>query len=203
MHARVIMGQTEPHTYGDLKSAFHSIAQDKTRQQTGYQGVLLLGDQRLGKALTISLWDSAAAMHAGEGEGYLPAAIANLEHLFIGAPVIQHYEVGVERGTLGAQAAGKPARVIYGQAAPGKLDEIFRLFAADVIPATTAEPGFVGLLLLGDAETNRTLSVGIWESDDALHASEHSGYLHTQMGKLAHLYEGPPTREHFMVLTHL
>ena len=204
MQARVLTGQLKQGAMEELQQIFAQAAQAETTQQAGYQGAILLGDKRTGKVLLITLWDAAEAMRAGEQSGYLQAQIAKVGHLLLGSqPTKEHYEVGLELGTLGARAAGAAARVTAGQTQPGKLPEIYQGFGVAIAPAAQAQSGFIGLLVLGNTAANKNVVVSLWQSDAAMHANEQSGYFHGQMEKLAHLYAGPPTREHFVVLSHL
>jgi len=163
----------------------------------------VLGDHRTGKVLLISFWDGDGATNALPDVGALDTQIGQVMPLLLSPPTRDHYEVSVEQGTLGVKAEHAAARVTTGQAQPGQLEEIGRIFREDVAPVVQGQKGFVDTLLLGDAQHNRSLSVSPWQSDADLHASEHSAHYHEQVAKLAHLYVGPATREHFVVLVHL
>ena len=47
------------------------------------------------------------------------------------------------------------------------------------------------------------MTISIWETAAAMHATEQSGYYHQQLAKIAHLYAGPGVREHYEVLGHV
>lgn len=203
MHARVLSGHSRPGAMTELARLFTGEAHIHTLPRAGYQGALLVGDQGTGKLLLITLWDSEQAMQAGEQDGYLQERLGNFAHLLLNAPARDHYEVQAEAGTLGAAATGAVARVTSGQAQADKLDDIGRIFQGDVMPVFQTQAGFIGTLLLGNNANNKSMAVSLWHTEADLRASEHSGYYHEQIAKLAHLYAGAANREHYQVLAHL
>ena len=91
------------------------------------------------------------------------------------------------------------ARVITVQAQPGKVDEAAMLYRDSVIPAAKQQKGFSGAMLLTDDVTGKGISITLWETEADQKASEASGYVAQQLGKLAAVLAGPPTRESFLV----
>ena len=92
------------------------------------------------------------------------------------------------------------ARVITAQVQPGKIDEAIRVFRDSVLPVTGQQQGARQLLLLADRKANRCVVVGIWESEQAMAASETSGYFQLQAAKFDHIFAAPPTRENYDVV---
>jgi heme-degrading monooxygenase HmoA len=72
MHARVSTYQGQPNLSDDQISAIVQTQQDtilpKIRSMDGYKGVLSLIDNATGKAMSVTLWDSADAMAASEAD---------------------------------------------------------------------------------------------------------------------------------------
>jgi hypothetical protein len=67
------------------------------RQQPGLKGVMGLVDRSIGKAISLSLWDTEAdAQTSGAGSAYMQANLAKLAPLFAAAPVIETYAVVVQ-----------------------------------------------------------------------------------------------------------
>jgi heme-degrading monooxygenase HmoA len=91
------------------------------------------------------------------------------------------------------------ARVITVQTQPGKIDEAATLYRDSVIPAAKQQKGFSGAMLLTDAVTGKGISITLWETEADQKASEASGYVAQQLGKLAVVLAGPPARESFLV----
>jgi len=91
------------------------------------------------------------------------------------------------------------ARVILGRVKLNKQDEAINIYKESVVPAAKSQKGFKSMNLLTDHDTSRFISITIWESENDMIASESSGYLQEQLGKIAALFVGPPTIQHFAV----
>ncbi len=91
------------------------------------------------------------------------------------------------------------ARVVTVHARPGKMDELIRVFEGLSLPDAKMHKGFRGMILLTDAETNKVVSVSIWENEAATKGSEDSGYLQTQVDRNKDIFDGPPTKEYYEV----
>ena len=64
------------------------------------------------------------------------------------------------------------ARVTTFEGAPDQVDELARYAAERVLPALSELDGFNGLLGLADRQSGRVLVVGLWETEEAMRASE-------------------------------
>ena len=91
------------------------------------------------------------------------------------------------------------ARVITVHAQPGKIDEAATLYRDSIIPAARQQKGFNAAMLLTDPVTGKGISITLWETEADQKASEASGYLAQQLGKIVPLLAGPPVRESFVV----
>jgi len=91
------------------------------------------------------------------------------------------------------------ARVILGKVKHGKQDEAIRIYKESVAPVAKKQKGFKSMNLLTDQETNKFISITIWESENDMVASESSGYLQEQLGKIADIFVGPPSVQHYSV----
>ena len=91
------------------------------------------------------------------------------------------------------------ARVVTVQIQPGKTEEAIRIFRESVVPAAKQQKGFKSIMLLTDPNTGKGVSVGLWESEADLMASETSGYFREQLGKFGGLFLAPPVREVYEV----
>ena len=91
------------------------------------------------------------------------------------------------------------ARVITVHAQPGKIDEAAAVYRDSVIPAAKKQKGFSGAMLLTDPVTGKGISVTLWETEADQKASDASGYVAQQLGKLASVLAGPPVRESLVV----
>ncbi len=86
---------------------------------------------------------------------------------------------------------------------PGKMEDAVRIFRDAVLPAAKKQPGFRGGLLLTNAATGQALSVGFWETEAAMTASETSGYLEKQLARFEELFVARPEQESYQVSVQL
>jgi len=91
------------------------------------------------------------------------------------------------------------ARVILGRVKLNKQEEAIKIYKESVVPAAKKQKGFKSINLLTDQDTNKFISLTIWETENDMVVSESSGYLQEQLGKIATLFVGPPTVQHYIV----
>ena len=89
------------------------------------------------------------------------------------------------------------ARVTTVTAKPGGIDEFIKVYKEGTVPAAMKQDGFQGALLLVERETNKTIVISMWESEEKMKAGEASGYYQAQIQSRAHLLEDDSTREYF------
>ena len=66
-----------------------------------------------------------------------------------------------------------PARVTTLEGTPGKRDDAKRHDVREhLLPQLRQQDGFEGFILLGDAHSGKVLGVVLWESEEAMRASE-------------------------------
>jgi len=92
------------------------------------------------------------------------------------------------------------AQVVRAQIQPGKLDELISLFRDSVIPVARAQKGYRVAYMLVDSETNRAMTVSLWETEADLAAIASSGFYREQVNKAAALFAAPPEREVYEVV---
>ncbi len=68
------------------------------------------------------------------------------------------------------------ARVTLGEAPPERLDHMTHEIREHVLPALRMQDGFAGVLLLVERESGRVLAVTLWESQQAMNATEEAAY---------------------------
>ena len=73
---------------------------------------------------------------------------------------------------------------------PQSLDEAIAYLRDRVMPAIQALDGFVGLSMLCDRDSGRSIATTAWESEEAMHNSE--GPLHAMRQRYADLMGGRP-----------
>ena len=91
------------------------------------------------------------------------------------------------------------ARVILGKVKHEKQDEAKKIYREIVEPAARGQKGFVRMHLLTDPDTNKFISITIWQTKADMIDGESSGYLKEQLDKISPLFVGPPSVQHYVV----
>ena len=92
------------------------------------------------------------------------------------------------------------ARVSNGIAREGQLDELVRLANETLAPRALEQEGCKGMLLLTHAGTGRAISISLWETEEALLASESSEYMREMIAEVGrYLEEAGPSQTSFRV----
>ncbi len=64
------------------------------------------------------------------------------------------------------------ARVSTYQGEPGSVEEATRVAREKILPAARELEGFAGVLILDDSSTGKSMSITLWQTEQALKASE-------------------------------
>jgi hypothetical protein len=68
------------------------------------------------------------------------------------------------------------ARVTRGEALPERLAEMTREIREHVLPALRMQDGFAGTLVLTNRRSGKVLAVTLWESEQAMNATEEAAH---------------------------
>ena len=96
MRARVVMVRIQPDKTDEAADLYRDSVVPAGQQQPGFQGTLLLVDPDTGKGISVTMWESEAAMERSEDSGYLKEQLAKFGSLFAEPPRAEHYEVRVQ-----------------------------------------------------------------------------------------------------------
>ena len=91
------------------------------------------------------------------------------------------------------------ARVSVFNVRQGKREEAINLFKDFVIPETKKQKGFKGGFLLTNPDTGKGISIGLWETEADMTATEKSGFYQGWVGKFAEVFAMAPLMEHYEV----
>lgn len=81
---------------------------------------------------------------------------------------------------------------------PGTLDELRRLYLGECAPLVKAEPGNLDCCLLESTADAETVSAWTeWVSEAHAQAYEQSGAAQRMVGRVKHLFAGPPSLQSF------
>jgi heme-degrading monooxygenase HmoA len=81
----------------------------------------------------------------------------------------------------------------------GKMDDLAKIYKESIVPAAKAQEGYQGAYLLTNKETNKAISVTVWNSEKNAIANEESGYYKEQVAKAAPCFSGAPVREGYII----
>ena len=91
------------------------------------------------------------------------------------------------------------ARVSTIMASPGKVDEGVRAMKEDALPEAQKIPGFVGAIQLIDRMSGKTIVATLWESEQAMQASEERANQLRASASASAGATSPPTVERYEV----
>ena len=91
------------------------------------------------------------------------------------------------------------AGLTRGQIQPDTIEEFVDIYLGSVIPAANQQPGFKGAILLTDHATGKIASIGLWQTEAEMRASQTSEHLQEQVANLLHLVVGTPVTELYEV----
>jgi heme-degrading monooxygenase HmoA len=140
---------------------------DAGQPPAGAKGGLMLIDRQRSTSLGITFFDSEEAIDEAEPEfdrmgEEIPEEIRGRR------TSVETYEVVVADGGEGAKAA----RVSTLEGSPETLDEGIRHLTETTLPPLRQIGGFKGIVGLGDRSSGRVKVVTLWETEQALTASE-------------------------------
>ncbi len=92
------------------------------------------------------------------------------------------------------------ARVTTVQYQPGKADEATQIFRESIVPAAKQQPGFKDIIGLIDRSTGKGMAIALWETEADMKAGATSGFLQTQLNKIASLLAAAPVIETYEVI---
>ncbi len=91
------------------------------------------------------------------------------------------------------------ARVAFFDVKPGKREEAIKLFKDIVVPEAKKQKGFQGGLVLTNPDTGKGISIGLWETEADMTATEKSGFYQQWVAKFTDVFAIPPFMEHYEV----
>ncbi len=96
------------------------------------------------------------------------------------------------------------ARITTATVKPGQMDEFIALIQASQAEAhnhADARQGHQETYLLIDRESNKAVSIGLWETEEGMRASMASRWNQAMSQRLSPLMVAPPHREFLAVVT--
>ena len=91
------------------------------------------------------------------------------------------------------------ARAVIVDIQPGKMDELITIYRDSIAPAAREQKGSKGAFLLTNPDTNKAISITMWETEEAMTGGEASGYYQEQLVKFKDVFTAPPVREGYEI----
>ena len=198
MYARVTTFQGSPDRIEDGLRIFREQATPAVQGQPGFRGAYVLVDRQTGKGLTLSVWESQAAMTASD------AAVRQVREQGIQAsgvssmPTAARYEVAVQAEATGQAAATgsghATARVTTAQIPPERIEELLRHIREQNAPTMQQQPGFQRAYYCIDRQRGQGLALSLWQSREAVQQAEATlNQARDQAGQVSGIQGAPTT----------
>lgn len=100
MFARVIRIQIQKNKLDQAVSTFRDSVLPVARRQPGFRGATLLTDRATGGAISVTLWETEAALEEGERTGYVQEQLAKFAPIFSAPPEKHVFAVAVNASPL-------------------------------------------------------------------------------------------------------
>jgi heme-degrading monooxygenase HmoA len=92
------------------------------------------------------------------------------------------------------------ARILRSRFKAGTVNQAVELFEQSVLPLCHKQAGFKGAYFLDDPKTGESVTITLWESEEAMLASERNQFFQQQVAKFIPYYEVAPVREAYEVI---
>ena len=92
------------------------------------------------------------------------------------------------------------ARLLRFQTKIDKVNQASKIFKESVIPLCQKQDGYKGAFFLVDRETGDCIPVTLWETEEAMLATEHNRFFQEQLVKFMPLFTELPVREGYEVV---
>jgi heme-degrading monooxygenase HmoA len=92
-HARTIEARVKPGREEATAAMYAEIVEQSLKNQPGFQAALLLQDRTSGVGISITAWDSEAAIQANESSGAVRANMARVADNFVDTPTMRTWEL--------------------------------------------------------------------------------------------------------------
>lgn len=120
--------------------------------------------------------------------------------MFNAIPSVQEsLEVLLDADSKPASAAC--ARVTRTRIDPSTMDQAVEICRSSIVPVAEQQSGFLGLLMLGDRETGKGVTLSFWATEMQMTIGEQSGYYQEQIARIIPLVTEPPSRETLNVVS--
>ncbi len=96
MYASVLSGQVKQDRLDDAVSIYKKSILPAMKEQTGFQGSILLGNPDSHQFIAISIWETKIDMLSGEASAHLQAQLHKIRPFLVRPLANAHYVVNVQ-----------------------------------------------------------------------------------------------------------
>lgn len=144
---------------------------DRLAQRPGFDGYLLAADRGRGKITAMSFWQTEEDLAASDGIAESARALRIAAVRPTRTPVIDRYELVIHRDI--EEFSGHLRLSRMADLSPAALEALIGAFErSDYIDQLASHPGYGGYLLAADREHGKLTAASLWESQDAMRASD-------------------------------
>ncbi|AOR31112.1 hypothetical protein BFF78_08695 [Streptomyces fodineus] len=168
MFVRTVYATGDPARLGTALGALNTRGHDLLEERPGYRGAGVFVDRDLGKLLTVSWWESAAARR--NSDEVMSARRPELLQPFAGTVAVENFEaVVLHAGRRPLSGGGlRTSRLEF---EPADADLAADTFHAGVLPLLEVLPGFAGAALFLDRDRGRGMTGVLFADRASLTAS--------------------------------
>jgi len=171
---------------------------DRLAEAPGFDAYLLAADRGRGKITAMSFWQSEEDLAASDGIAEAARALRIAAVRPTRRPVVDRYEVLLNQDIEAFQGHLRLSRIA--DLAPAALQAMVEAFEqTEYIDHLSSMQGYRGYLVAADRENGKVLAMSLWESQDALRASDHAAE-EAREGRLAVAGAHDPIVDRYQVM---
>ncbi len=171
-YARVVRLKGDPNRVEESIKLWTENILPLIKKQRGFTGVTLLGNRKTGEGLSVSYWETEAAMKEARGQ-VRPEALKVLEKT--GGRIVEDDETEVallER--FKPPMAGVWARVTTVHGDPAHASEAISNFKENIVPVIAKQSGVRTAYFFVNRQSGMTFAGSVWDTEHDLQQSEAS-----------------------------
>jgi quinol monooxygenase YgiN len=172
MYARSTSVRGDPQAMDDGVAYVRDTVMPAVRAMDGCVGLSMLCDRETGRCIVTTSWADADAMQRSAGG--VVAMRQRAAEVLGGEAEVHEWEIAVMH-RMHETHNGACARVIWGQGDPGRMDPMVDTFRMTMLPRVEELPGFVGLSLMADRATGRSVAAVSYDSRQSMAEAEQPG----------------------------
>ncbi len=167
MYARSTTIQAQPSSIDSGVAHIRDAVMPRLQEVDGCVGLSTLADQRTGRCIVTTAWETEDAMHASAERIRPIRDRAADEFGGIGSPMIEEWEIAVLHRDH-RSGEGACARATWVRLPADQLDQGIEFYKMSVLPELEALDGFCSASLLVDRATGRAVSCASFDSLEAM-----------------------------------